>query len=973
MHAHLFDQTDEVPSGVFNQKTLKPLSLLGAGVTVLVQQYAARVTVVQHYRNLEPAAATAAFVFPLDDDWVVHDFRAELDDRSLNINVKERDRRLKEYRDSAFVASLGEITPGALVQIKITFVMNVTHLSPSLDQSKPVVNLHLRRSILPTPSAPYAGLSEWANGFVVALRKKLHHGIILDVNCQMEYPITDVHCNYGTREFHSRYGKWYKYELDTGAAVTVAGGVPTKPPGTSKTLRARMDFEFASNEAVQLFEDLDFTLELDEPSSVMKLSSIHEKSQVSDAEMYAFQWVIAPTFTEEQVAAPNTELLLLIDCSGSMTPYMSELQRAAALCLQSLPTSVRFNVALYGESCKLLSDSGALAMTQDNLLRAREFVRAAEATMGDTNLLKALKATTSAPVTRGYCRQILLVTDGGMIAPHDTVKAAKELSSCTRVFPFLLNPRSAELEVMQQLASSCGGRATNVVSSGGSLAEILLATLEDMLQPALTQPLLSYAYEGSALKADPDEIVPPIRNTAALPPLFRGSSYTLAAFGGSDLQANAVATLSSWVGEQRLEWTYHMGDPQGYTANDRGTVGSYSVLHTVAAASRIRELTEFNPRSCPTPAEAQEVTGLSSTFTVISPLTCFVCSAAAKDSAAQARTWSKDHLATSEIACEFSYVLPRSERDVGRVVRPRPPLVVDPPSESLRRGPPPDRRFKPTPPPPTTTTEFMQGIVLSLVDAVCQPPRVEDLLFLQSAEGSWSMDARLARLFGLPLDHLLHLVPEVPKDLRLEIPAILERDRRLEEERCRAEELAELERQKEAEKLAQKAAQEAERERKLQAARARMSEDELAAYDAAQKKKQQEAAEKAKLDHERAEKERKEREKEAERQRKKLEADRKKLIKKLGEDAVRAQEEEELRRAAEKQEKLRLQAEAVIQRQNDARALWEAEQRQKFLDDIWATALALAYLKLAFEEAAPLYQLLARRAARWLCGVGVAE
>uniref|UniRef100_A0A7S1IP40 VWFA domain-containing protein n=1 Tax=Eutreptiella gymnastica TaxID=73025 RepID=A0A7S1IP40_9EUGL len=937
-YQYVFHRTDQLQTGLLNEKTLSNLEFLGAHITLTVRQFCTKVNVVHTYRNSEAMAIEAAYVFPIEDGWTVCRFEAEMEDKTVSAVIGEREEKHKEYRDGCFIAAVGTLKPGEKCTTSTSYIVN-TDYNPRGNTMEVIMS----KSVLPLQSKKDPELMGWRDAFKVQEHRKLPRAIRIDIDCSTNWPIESHQCNMDAT-------------LDT--------------QGTELT--GWYEQVFQPGDPIVLDDDFHLHLQLADARDHMNVSIVKEEGNIPESETYALTMSIVPSFSEEQHLAPNTEIVFLIDCSGSMHHRIREVERCAKLCLQGLPQSVRFNVILFGDTFKMLDEAGCLDFTTDNLLWGRSFVHKLSPDMGGTNLLPALKAAYALPMKRGYCRQVVLFTDGVVAKPYESIRLAKDNAHDTRLFVFHLDPKAKDCQHMEQLALASAGQYT-AIGSGDRLTEPLLTTLDDLLQPCLTQATLTYCYEGNAMRDAAETPVPPIRNVAdRLTLLFNDVRHVAYAFGSSDLQPNPVVKLSAWFGEQHLEWTYHIGDLQtGMKVNNNHEGDGASVWHTAVATARIRELTEYSTESALSDAQVAEVLRLSSAFTVMSPLTSMTIKVAlAGGDAEAARVWTQDHIAKKHIAHEYAYTLPRPDRDFTQVERPH-PTPMDAPCPTVRPQPPADTLYQKPAPAPMTTMAFMRNVVRGIVHQICRQSAVDDLVFAQNAAGHWVMNSRFARMLDSSTAELLQALPKVDDDVHLVIPAILERDRCLEEERMKIE-AAENERRRQEEEIAiRKAKVEMEKQLKLEQARAKMTEDELAAFDAAEAKKKEEEAEKLKAQQEKAEKERKEAEKEREKEAKRKEAERKKLVKKLGEETVRQQEEEEARKAEEEQQRIVQEAEEALQREDDARAAWESEERTKHITNIWATALALAYMDLKFADQTTEFSLVARRGMMWLAQTGV--
>ncbi|GES73071.1 von Willebrand factor A domain-containing protein DDB_G0267758-like [Rhizophagus clarus] len=159
-----------------------------------------KVTISQNYKNIEKDTIEALYKFPIYEATAVCGFEAEIDgQRKVRGIVKEAKEAAKEYTEviqkghgvylleseseDVFQCSVGNITSGQIVVIKITYVTELKHDSES----------EKIRFVLPTNIAPRYGSSEYSssnegkilNPDVVSYSSKTDYYLDLTVTCRM--------------------------------------------------------------------------------------------------------------------------------------------------------------------------------------------------------------------------------------------------------------------------------------------------------------------------------------------------------------------------------------------------------------------------------------------------------------------------------------------------------------------------------------------------------------------------------------------------------------------------------------------------------------------------------------------------------------------------------------------------------------------------------------------------------------------
>eukprot|EP00998_Keelungia_sp_KM082_P010975 NODE_71_length_2824_cov_55.002595_g67_i0.p1 GENE.NODE_71_length_2824_cov_55.002595_g67_i0~~NODE_71_length_2824_cov_55.002595_g67_i0.p1 ORF type:complete len:928 (+),score=266.66 NODE_71_length_2824_cov_55.002595_g67_i0:316-2784(+) len=670
-----------------------------------------------------------------------------------------------------------------------------------------------------------------------------------------------------------------------------------------------------------------------------------------------------------------------MDCSGSMHNKMATMERTVKLALQSMPVSARFNIILYGDAPELLNDS-SLPFTDDNLQWARAFVHNLSADRGNTDLHKALTAAYSLDLPRGFCRQIFLFTDGMVNKPYETVRLVKHNTDNTRIHTFAMDVTPEHEDLLRTLTEASRGCIT-FLPDATNLTERFLQTLHSALQPALTNVDLTFTYEQISRAGDytDPEDAPPIQPVDAMPLLFAGERHRVFAFAEATLRNNAVAVLTAWYGEKRYEWKYVLGDISDTVQmhNNEHSGDRCSLLHGAVACRRIRALCEYFQSTAVSKAGRQEAVDLSVRYNVMSPFAVYQQSCElgpAPDTAttsSRTATPRKDLAAADltqpkEIGYEFGYSLPRDVEHAMAAVPRRKPAHPQPGKKTITPLPERDQVVFEQPP-ALTTYQFMREIVEDLVEHLCHNPCMDDVVFCQAAPGNWTMDPRFARSLDLNYHTIVRAVPELPATVAIDVPAVRDRALRLEEHRRRSDESAAEDRRKEEETRVRLAKKEYAKQRRLQAERAKEGEEALE-----DQRRAEEDAEKARRASELAEKDRREREEaRLDKERKAKEKERQRLIRKLGAAAVKRMEEEEQRKVQEEAERGQLEEEASLRRDHDAKAAWEARERRKYINTVWATAVGVAYLKLQYAQQQSEFDLIADRATRWLTATGIPD
>ncbi|CAG8596164.1 18809_t:CDS:2 [Rhizophagus irregularis] len=185
-----------------------PIPLQNVVVEANVVDMIAEVTISQTYKNVEKDTIEAFYKFPIYEAAAICGFEAEIDgQRKIKGIVKESKEAAKEYTEAVqkghgayllesesedvFQCSVGNITSGQTVIIKITYVTELKHDSET----------EKIRFVLPTNIAPRYGSSEYSsssndgkilNPDVVSYSNKADFYLDLAVTCRMTSTIQNI-------------------------------------------------------------------------------------------------------------------------------------------------------------------------------------------------------------------------------------------------------------------------------------------------------------------------------------------------------------------------------------------------------------------------------------------------------------------------------------------------------------------------------------------------------------------------------------------------------------------------------------------------------------------------------------------------------------------------------------------------------------------------------------------------------------
>ncbi|KAF5835661.1 von Willebrand factor type A domain-containing protein [Dunaliella salina] len=202
---------------------------------------------------------------------------------------------------------------------------------------------------------------------------------------------------------------------------------------------------------------------------------------------------------EPRQAGPKKELVLVVDCSGSMSGDPIKFARDAALYfVRDLPIAegIKFQIVLFGSSHKTMSTTSVDYDAQAEQHAVTWINTNVNPNFGGTEIYKTMRAVYDTPIPEGYERQIIFLTDGGAMGDENFTEkllqkheqAAKTTVQCLGI------GHGVHRKLVDTMASTTGGlsqfamSAQDIVPACSFLKKCALS--EDvLLQPRLKPKL----------------------------------------------------------------------------------------------------------------------------------------------------------------------------------------------------------------------------------------------------------------------------------------------------------------------------------------------------------------------------------------------------------------------------------------------------------------------------------------------------
>ncbi|RGB40837.1 von Willebrand factor type A domain-containing protein [Rhizophagus diaphanus] len=380
-----------------------PIPLQNVVVEANVVDMIAEVTISQTYKNVEKDTIEAFYKFPIYEAAAICGFEAEIDGRKIKGIVKESKEAAKEYTEAVqkgygayllesesedvFQCSVGNITSGQTVIIKITYVTELKHDSET----------EKIRFVLPTNIAPRYGSSEYSsssndgkilNPDVVSYSNKADFYLDLAITCRMTSTIQNIE--------------------SPSHKISTELNIDENPKISKVTLSEQITY--LEKDFILVVKSKD----LNQPRAFVEYNP--------ETQTNCVMLTLVPTFA---LNATMSELIFVVDRSGSMgIEPMKKAAQALELLLHSLSEDCYFNVVSFGSHYDPLFPKSQL-YSETSLSKALNLAQTMTANYGGTEVFSALKWTFENS-RDDMPTSVFFLTDGGVWNVDQIVELVRE-------------------------------------------------------------------------------------------------------------------------------------------------------------------------------------------------------------------------------------------------------------------------------------------------------------------------------------------------------------------------------------------------------------------------------------------------------------------------------------------------------------------------------------------------------------------
>ena len=591
-----FGGNNGVPCGLvyfIEDRSQVPVPLKKVALNIKVLDFVADVRVEQEYINVEDGPIEASYLFPVEEEAAIVDFKASVDDREIKTIVKKKEVARKEYREAINKEKTAFLLEGTKADV---FQIKVGHLKPGAG-AKVVINYitelpvdeYAVRLTVPTTIAPrYAPVDDKTEA-----TEKLS-----GIKYSTESPAPLGICIATFMKGKIKSIKSPTHHVETAAVANEKGELHCNT--------------FLKGTVCDMDRDLVVLIEAEnihDPVAYVETSSRWETT--------AGMVSLVPQFRlGEEV---KSELIFLIDRSGSMTGHsIRQAKDALTFFLHSLPAECYFNIFSFGCSFDSLYHSSSLY--NDETLRAtKSHVSSMSANYGGTEIYAPLEAIFNEKPKEGHLRQVFVLTDGAVTNEDQVIDLVKRKVGRGRVFALGLGD-CASRHLIKGVARAGNGIAV-FATTEEDLRPKVLHLLQSSLQPAIDKVNVEWINDLGPVgpetsQPDDKELFSPYGQAPmTIPPIFDGQrllAYRL---------FNKEEGKPVWVRIVAESPDGPLSIEIDITGNDkiRG-----DLIHQLAARKRIQELDEAETTLGNAERIKEAVGVLGESYSLVSSQTSFI-------------------------------------------------------------------------------------------------------------------------------------------------------------------------------------------------------------------------------------------------------------------------------------------------------------------------------------------------------------
>jgi len=573
-----------------NVKEQIDLPLKHTDVKAEISGYVTRVKVRQTFSNPYDTPIEAVYVFPLPDESAVNDMTITIGDRVIKGEIKKRDEARKIYEDAKnagktaalleqerpniFTQSVANIGPGETIRVVIRYVQALPYEDGAYELVFPMVVGPRYIPGSPASTAPRG------------------RGRMQDTD---QVPDASRITPYVTKP-GERPGHDIQVRVDIDAGVPLRGlqsrqhQVTIKRDGES---RATVELDAADR-----IPNKDFVLNIGVAGEQPEVGLLSHH----DGKHGYFALVLQPPKEPTAAQVRPREVVLVLDCSGSMNGKPIQLsKRAAEKVLDTLGPQDTFNILSFNRQAEAYSPQ-PVAATEHNVRAGARHIRGLRAS-GGTEMMTGVRAALEVQPSEEVQRIVVFFTDGYIGNETAIIGAIQQMLGPARLHAFGVGG-SVNRYLLDRMAIAGRGTVQYVLLNDKPEA-VAERFAERLAKPVLTD--VTVKFQGATVR----DLVPDY-----IPDVLDGKPVL--AFGRYDRGGKATVEVVGRIGAKASAAT--MDIELASPSEDR------SPLPSIWARQQIKQLEmDRSTRGANVSAIDERILAMALEYSLLTRLTAFVC------------------------------------------------------------------------------------------------------------------------------------------------------------------------------------------------------------------------------------------------------------------------------------------------------------------------------------------------------------
>ena len=452
---------------IHSEEEVIPVPLKSVEVKTKIVDFVSEIEVTQTYVNKESNPIEAVYFFPVEEEAAVIYFEAQVDDRKIFTQIKEKEQARNDYHEAVQNRKTAVLLEQSLPDI---FQIKVGHLKPNeqaiitiIYVSELLVEDAKIKLTIPTTIAPR---------YVPPSDKSEAAKQIATIPYSLDTPAPLSFNFFGLAQSRVKSIRSPSHEFDI--SIHDVENEHGQFPYSGKLLTNTTNMD----------RDIILYIQSHDPEEQNKPTAFLEKPNGQSTNQGLVGMVsFVPNFElDEQL----TEMIFLVDRSGSMTGgSIKQAKKALELFLHSLPSDCYFNIWSFGSDYDALFPEGSAKYSDDSLNHALNHVRRMSADYGGTEIYSPLRDIFQQnKPANGYLRQVFVLTDGAVSNTPAIISLVRQNNSHGRVFSLGVGS-SASRHLIKGIARAGGGTAI-FANQNEDLRAIVMNQLKNALQPAIS-------------------------------------------------------------------------------------------------------------------------------------------------------------------------------------------------------------------------------------------------------------------------------------------------------------------------------------------------------------------------------------------------------------------------------------------------------------------------------------------------------